>query len=228
MSDSNTPDVNTQAVADSSSDAQASGQTTAAVPLENRVAELNRKFQKFEKNLDDKFSQLISSLNGTNAKAQGGYMAADKAPEAAYADNSVEAIVNQTLIKEKHRDSYQQALQAYPELNPDSDQFDEKFHKIADSYYKALASTHDPEAPLKAIRLAAVDVGRFQQVEREKLLADEIKRTRTLGEGSMAHRSAQKQTQGSVPENVKGLAQLLKVDLKQIEDKYKNPGKRRG
>lgn len=207
-------DVNTDSV--DSSSAEQTDQTNTAVPVENRVAELNRKFSKLERSLDEKFSQLISSMNGPKSQP------AEKAVEATYGDPAVESVVNQALLRDKHAQSYQQAIQAYPELNPDSESFDERFHKNADSYYRALSSTNDPDAPLKAIRLAAMDLGKFQQVEREKIMADEAKRMRTLGDGVSSPKSAQKGQSSGLPDSVKSLAQLLKVDLKQAENHYKN------
>lgn len=230
MSD-NISDVNTamDSSATASTEAVDSTTNTTAVPIENRVSELNRKLSKFEKSLDEKFSQLISYVQGAQQTATAPQAAAE-APITSILTSNVESIVNQKIMQQKHAESYQNVLKSYPELNQDSDTFDEKFHSKADAYYRALSATNDPDAPLKAVRLAAMDLGKFEQIERERVLADEARRMRTLGEGGTSHRGAQA-NQTSDNQKLKGLAGLLGVKgtdldahIKKNANKYGSKG----
>lgn len=206
-----------QDAVDSSSTEQTA--QTNTVPLENRLAEMNRKFGR----LEDKFSQLISSL------APQANTGADKAPIENQLDYSVKTAVNQAILQDKHAQSYREALRSYPELDKSSETFDQDFFQLSDKYYTALAATNDPDAPVKAIRLAAMDLGKYEKIERERFLADEAKRMRTLGDGSNAPRSGQKgNNSGGLPKNLQGLAQLLKVDTKGLEAHMKKNSNRYG
>lgn len=201
--------------------------TTNAVPVENRVAELNRKFSKFERSLDEKFSQLINYVQGAKAAAPAPTQAVDKTPIESILNSNVETIVNQKIMQQKHAESYQDVLKSYPELNQEADIFDEKFHSKADAYYRALSSINDPEAPLKAVRLAAMDLGKYEQVERERLIADEARRMRTLGDGGSSHKGGQP-SQNTDTSKLKGLAGLMGVDTKGLEQHMKKNASKYG
>lgn len=221
-------DVNTQV--SSTSETGADGTTnTAAVPVENRVAELNRKFSKFERSLDEKFSQLINYVQqGAKTAVQAPTaQVVDKTPIENILNSNVETIVNQKIMQQKHAESYQNVLASYPELNQESDTFDEKFHSKADAYYRALSSINDPEAPLKAVRLAAMDLGKYEQVERERLIADEARRMRTLSDGGASHKSGQP-SQNTDTSKLKGLAGLMGVDTKGLEQHMKKNASKYG
>jgi hypothetical protein len=222
-------DVNTS-IDSSTVDTGAEGTTNAAsaVPVENRVAELNRKFSKFERTLDEKFSQLINYVQqGAKTAVPAPTQAVDKTPIESILNSNVETIVNQKIMQQKHAESYQDVLRSYPELNQEADTFDEKFHSKADAYYRALSSINDPEAPLKAVRLAAMDLGKYEQVERERLIADEARRMRTLGDGGSSHKGGQP-SQNTDTSKLKGLAGLMGVDTKGLEQHMKKNANKYG
>lgn len=223
-------DVNTS-IDSSTVDTGAEGTPTNAatgVPVENRVAELNRKFSKFERTLDEKFSQLINYVQqGAKTAVSAPTQAVDKTPIESILNSNVETIVNQKIMQQKHAESYQDVLRSYPELNQESDTFDEKFHSKADAYYRALSSINDPEAPLKAVRLAAMDLGKYEQVERERLIADEARRMRTLSDGGSSHKGGQP-SQNTDTSKLKGLAGLMGVDTKGLEQHIKKNASKYG
>lgn len=219
-SDNTETDVNT-AAAEASSTSEGEGQSPS-VPLENRVAELNRKFTQFQRQLDDKFGQLISSLQPAPAKPVA--KAVDETPIESILKTNVATMVDEKIMTYKHAESYQNALQAYPELDPNSAKFDEQFHSLADRYYASLKQSGFADAPLKAVRMAALDLGKNEQLERERIMADEAKRMRTLGEGTNSPKQGQK-TQKESSYN-QTLASLLKVNTKGMDDfMKKNSGK---
>lgn len=211
-SDTTQQDVTTGAT-DTSSTSAGEGQTPA-VPLENRFAELNRKFTQFQRQLDDKFGQLISSLQAA-AQPSPVAKAVDETPIEGILKHNVSSIVDEKIMTYKHAESYQNALQAYPELDPNSDKFDANFHSLADRYYASLKSSGFADAPLKAVRMAALDLGKTEQLERERILADEAKRMRTLGEGTNSPKQGQKAKEASYNQT---LASLLKVDPKGMDE----------
>jgi hypothetical protein len=216
-------DVN-NGVTDNSSTSAGEGQTSA-VPIENRFAELNRKFTQFQRQLDDKFGQLISSIQ-TVAQPGPVSKGVDETPIEGILKNNVSSIVDEKIMTYKHAESYQNALQSYPELDPNSDKFDQSFHALADRYYASLKSSGFADAPLKAVRMAALDLGKTEQLERERILADEAKRMRTLGEGTNSPRQGQKTREASYNQTLAG---LLKVDTKGMDDFIKkNANKYRG
>lgn len=224
ISDTTSQDVNAAATENSSS-SEGEGQTPG-VPLENRFAELNRKFTQFQRQLDDKFGQLISSIQ-TVATPRSASPAVDETPIEGILKNNVSSIVDEKIMTYKHAESYQNALHAYPELDPNSDKFDDKFHALADRYYASLKTSGFADAPLKAVRMAALDLGKTEQLERERILADEAKRMRTLGEGTNSPKQGQKNR--SETSYNQTLAGLLKIDPKSMDDYMKkNSGKYRG
>lgn len=222
MSIDNETDVNTiTADATSTSDVETTNPTS--VPVENRVAELNRKFTQLQRSLDDKFGQLISSLQTVAQPQQ--TRVADEAPIEGILKHNVNTMVDEKIMALKHAESYQEALQSYPELNPDSERFDDRFLKLADTYYASLRASGFADAPLKAVRMAAMDLGKYEQLERERILADEAKRMRTLGDGSVAAKQGQKEKQASYNQT---LASLLKIDAKGMQEHMKKYGHKYG
>ena len=220
ISDTIQQDVNNGAT-DTSSTSAGEGQTPA-IPIENRFAELNRKVTQYQRQLDDKFGQLISSIQAIAPQGPVS-KAVDETPIEGILKNNVSNIVDEKIMTYKHAESYQNALQSYPELDPNSDKFDQSFHALADRYYASLKSSGFADAPLKAVRMAALDLGKTEQLERERILADEAKRMRTLGEGTNSPRQTQKTKDVSYNQTLAG---LLKVNTKDMDEFIKkNAGK---
>jgi hypothetical protein len=80
----------------------------------------------------------------------------------------------------------------FPELDPDSDSFDEKFYKAVDAEFSSTNQRKDPKGPLKAAKLVALEMGKIEQLTRSSLLKDEARRSRILSEGSSTPREAKK------------------------------------
>ena len=211
-------DVN-QTATDATSTSDVEGTNPTGVPVENRIAELNRKFTQYQRNLDEKLGQLISSLQAVAQPQQ--TRVVDETPIEGILKNNVNVLVDEKIMQLKHAESYQSALQAYPELDPNSDKFDDKFHRLADTYYASLKASGFADAPLKAVRMAAMDLGKYEQIEREKILADEAKRMRTLADGSVPAKQGQKE---KGPGYNQTLASLLKIDAKGMQEHMKKYG----
>lgn len=190
------------------------------VPVENRIVELNRKFS----SLNGKIDQLISSLSAKSAHLDGADDAQRKETPIA---RSIDAVgqLRDELLTEKHIDSFKRAIESFPELDSNSDSFDEGFYKETDALFRQLSMTRDPEAPLKAAKFIALERGKFQQLERNKLLADESRRSRVLTEGGIGPRQNSK-PKDSIPENLQTLATLLGADQSKLKDHLKTNAKR--
>lgn len=212
-------DVNKETTLESSSEGVAKKD---AVPVENRIAELNRKFS----GLNGKIDQIISSLQ-TKATAMTG---ADEAPSRGTTStkgvNAVDQLRDELLV-EKHVESFKRAVEAFPELDSKSENFDEGFYNETDALFRQLSMTRDPEAPLKAAKFIALEKGKFAQLERNKVLADESRRTRFLSEGGISPKQATK-PKSEVPENLQTLAKLLGADQSKLKDHLKSNSKRYG
>lgn len=213
MAEEATPtDVN-QAAETSSIDAKKD-----MVPVENRIAELNRKFS----GLNGKIDQILTSLQTKVASE-----AVDETPKSytpSKAINAVEQLRDELLV-EKHVDSFKRAVEAFPELDSKSESFDEGFYQETDALFRQLSMTRDPEAPLKAAKFVALEKGKFAQLERNKVLADESRRSRVLSEGGISPKQNSKPKE-FVPENLSTLAGLLGADTTKLKDHLKANSKR--
>jgi hypothetical protein len=189
------------------------------VPVENRIAELNRKFS----GLNGKIDQIISSL-----QTKGASEVVDETPKrATQAKGSYNAVdqLRDEMLTEKHVDSFKRAVESFPELDSKSENFDEGFYQETDALFRQLSMTRDPDAPLKAAKFVALEKGKFAQLERNKVLADESRRSRVLSEGGTGPRQASKPKE-FVPENLQTLAGLLGADQAKLKDHLKANAKR--
>ena len=208
---------------DSSAEGTKKDAAGGEIPLQNRLAELTRKFTRYQENMDEKFGQLVQILSQQKAgsKAQEDDDSSSDLDPKAYADfrfkQVKEELKNESMV-EKHKTSFHQALKVFPELNQESETYDKSFFQAANKYYEALKGT-DADAPMKAARLAAIDFNKYEQIERERVLTDEAKRSRMLGDGISSPRGHQKQEVG-ITDNLKSLAQLLGKDQKKLGEFY--------
>lgn len=199
------------------------------VPVENRIAEMNRKFNNLSSNLNEKIDQLINFMQTTNTKTPventTSYSANPPSNDVvAYTDTAVGKIREELLI-EKQKQSFEKALELFPELDPKSDIYDSDFYTLVDAEFKKQAMSKDPNAPLKAAKLVALDQGKLEKLQRNQVLADESRRTRMLSEGGNAPNKASK-TKSAMPDSLKQLSQLFGVKTESVEKLMKsNPGK---
>lgn len=185
--------------------------TSDADSVKNLKAEMNRKLSKVTQQLERAVSLI---------EARGTVPAVE-------ADEDVpvtKTYVDSQFVKQGQEKSWKQALELFPELDQESDKFDEKFFKAADGYFAGFDLKKDPEAPLKAVKLAAIESGKIEQLAKEKLLKDESRRSRIIAEGSAAPREQRKEKEPTL--NSSALARLgikaddMKAHLKANKSKY--------
>jgi hypothetical protein len=191
--------------------------------MKNVKAEMNRKFSK----IDQKIEQLLAAL-GRSPSIHGQSPVAETddadAPEyKKYVDARLQE-KDQVSVQSAQQESWQKALETFPELNQNSDKFDEKFYQLADKFYADYDVKRVKDAPYRAVREAALELGKIEQLTKEKFLKDEARRSRLIAEGTTASKEQRKEKDPQVNESM--LARLgIKADkfkqrLKANKDKY--------
>lgn len=184
-------------------------------PIKNLKGEFQRKISK----LDEKLNAVLNAVQSRSASPLS--QSVEETPEV---DTDVKQYVDTVFTHQKQVDAWQEALGMFPELNPESESFDEKFYKAVDAEFSSNLRK-DPRGPLKAAKLTAMELGKLEQLTQTKLLKDEARRSRILSEGSSTPREAKKADPAS-QFNVKGLARLginpdkLAKRIKDNKDKY--------
>lgn len=187
----------------------------------NLKAEMNRKLSKMQSEMSAQLNQLAQLIQNKNSGT-----VAEDAPESPEYKRYVDARFQEAQkaeVKTAQETAWNKALEMFPELDSNSEHFDEKFYKLADKFYTDYDLTRVKDAPLRAVREAALELGKIEQLQREKLLKDEARRSRIIAEGASAPRETRKEQETKL--NEKGLAKLginpdkLKARLK--TDKYK-------
>lgn len=217
----NTTPTDNSVAAEASAETQATtsenNQQPAQDHFKNLKGEFNRKISKMEQKLDAVLNAFSTRTNNAPAPS-----VAEEAPEV---ETDVKQYVDTVFTHQKQVDAWQEALGMFPELNPESDQFDEKFYKAVDAEF-STNMRKDPKGPLKAAKLTAMELGKMEQLTQNKLLKDEARRSRILSEGSSTPREAKKAQDPAGQFNVKGLARLginpdkLAKRMKENKDKY--------
>lgn len=216
--DITTDATNTSAVAgEASTPSTLDAAKTAVDPIKNLKGEFQRKMSK----LDEKLNAVLNAVQA-RGNAQGSNQSADEAVDG---DTDVKQAVNAAFTEQHQRTAYQNAVEMFPELNPESDSFDEKFYKAVDVEFSSN-QRRDPNGPLKAAKLVALEMGKIEQLTRTSLLKDEARRSRLLSEGSSTPRDAKKDKDPASHFNKQGLARLginpekLAKRMKDNKDKY--------
>lgn len=185
-------------------------------PIKNLKGEFQRKISK----LDEKLNAILQSVQGRHNSS-----VAQSADEAAEVDTDVKQYVDTVVTQQHQKTAFQDAISMFPELDPDSDSFDEKFYKAVDAEF-STNQRKDPKGPLKAAKLVALEMGKIEQLTRSSLLKDEARRSRILSEGSSTPREAKKDKDPASQFNRQGLARLgidpekLAKRIKANKDKY--------
>lgn len=185
-------------------------------PIKNLKGEFQRKFSKLEKTNQ----AILEALK--QARVAPASQVVEETPEV---DTDVKQYVDSVLTQSTQKSALQEAYEMFPELNPDSESFDEKFYNAVDAEFSSNLR-RDPKGPLKAAKLIAVELGKIEQLTKTKLLKDEARRSRILSEGSSTPRESKKAQDPASGFNVKGLARLginadkLAKRLKDNKDKY--------
>lgn len=179
------------------------------------------------KNLKGEFNRKISKLSEQLQAALSNKGATTQQPvdETANVDVEIKQYVDTAFTHQKQVDAWQNALEMFPELNPESDKFDEGFYKAVDVEFSSN-QRKDPKGPLKAAKLVALEMGKIEQLAQQKVLKDEARRSRILSEGSSTPREAKKEKDPASQFNTKGLARLginadkLAKRIKDNKEKY--------
>lgn len=185
-------------------------------PIKNLKGEFQRKLSK----LDEKLNAVLNAV-----QARGSASVAQPAEEAVEVDTDVKQYVDTVVTQQHQKTAFTKAIDMFPELDPDSDSFDEKFYKAVDAEF-STNQRKDPNGPLKAAKLVALEMGKIEQLTRSNLLQDEARRSRILSEGSSTPREAKKEKDPAQQFNRQGLARLginpdkLAKRIKDNKDKY--------
>lgn len=216
--------VGTTVGVNASTDAASSpeAQTQAVDPIKNLKAEMNRKLSKISERLE----QILPVVTQNQSRVPVAETDIDAAPDyKRYVDARFQE-VQKDQVKKAQEQAWSQALEMFPELHQESEAFDEKFYKAADKYYGSFDLARDPEAPLKAVKLAALEMGKIDQLAKEKILRDEARRSRIISEGVSQTRESKREKEPQV--NERALAKLgisadkLKARMKANQEKYRD------
>lgn len=210
-----------ESVATSSDGAESSHDSNIAAQesIKNLKAEMNRKFSKTTNELKQELAemkQLLIQNQGRNSAAEADTNSPDYKT---YVDARLSE-KNVADVRKGQEAAWSNALELFPELNQDSDSFDEKFYKAADKYYSSFDLTKDADAPLKAVKLAALEMGKVEQLAKEKILKDEARRSRIISEGSSTPRENKKKDSMSLNES--NLARLGVKNFDRLKQRAKN------
>lgn len=188
----------------------------------NLKGEFNRKLDKMNREMSQKLDAVLNAFSTRNAASAAVSQTADEAPEV---DTDVKQYVDNIVTQQKQKDAWSEALTMFPELDPESESFDEKFYKAVDAEF-STNQRRDPRGPLKAAKLAALELGKIEQLARQNLLKDEARRSRILSEGASTPREAKKEKDPAAQFNRAGLARLginpekLAQRIKNNKEKY--------
>jgi len=189
----------------------------------NLKAEMNRKFSK----INEQLTRLVQIVEQSATQKQPSVEEAvdEDAPEyKRYVDARFQQ-AEQARVKSSQEQAWTKALELFPELNQESENFDQEFYKAADKFYGSFDLQRDPEAPLKAVKLAALELGKIEQLTKEKLLKDEARRSRLIAEGGSTPRESKKEKEPAL--NEKSLARLG-IDPKKLKERIKSNKDRYG
>lgn len=211
-------DVN-KALADSAKEQAAAN--TGIQPLENKVAELLRKVNKVGE-LDKKFDQLLTQLNALTPQPKAAPIVEDSDEYMTIGQyKAYEGHKAQETIKQQQGVNFAKAVEMFPELDKSSENFDAQFYNLTDKYFGDI-NPNDPEAPLKAAKLAALDLDKIGKAASKKVLDDDARRSRKLSEGGIPSRDTKPEPKGKM--NDQRLKNLLGVDPAKVAARIKlNP-----
>jgi hypothetical protein len=185
------------------------------IPLTNVMKELNRKVGRISE-LSGKLDLLLQQqTKPSHTSVDNTFMQGAELDEATrrYIDARLME-EKRSVIEKQQETTIQNVLKYYPELDRDSDSYDEEFYKLAVSYEKAI-DTMDPERALKAAKLAALDTGRVERLTKSKVIQDDARRSRLLAEGGIEAKDSKKEKNSSI--NKSAIKNLLKIDPAKVE-----------
>lgn len=195
------------------------------VPLGNLLAEITRKLGRTHSDVSAKLDVLMQQQAAVPAQSPDKGADADMLkldPAVRRAINSVREEIKQDSVEKAQDASLEQVFKTFPELLKSSDDFDQDFFEKAVAIEKTL-DRNDPERPMKAAKLAALEVGKLEKLTKAKVIADENRRTRMLAEGGSPSKDASKQNAKSPKSSVNKAAvqRWFKIDPAKVEKQVK-------
>lgn len=188
----------------------------------NLKAEMNRKFSKINERLDKVLNHIERSQPAPVEETS------EPTDVKTYIDSRFQAERAQE-VRTQHERDYQEAVTKFPELDQNSDQFDEKFYALVDKLYTKRSKDNDPEALKEAVEVAAVRLGKVERLAQDKILKDEARRSRLISEGGTTSRESKKAE--SISLNLENLARVgiknpdrLKERVKRYQQTLKDEG----
>lgn len=193
---------------------------------DNKLAELLRKVNKVSE-LDKKVDQLLSYVSSIQQPAPAPVSPVFEGSDDEYVTKAElraqERIAAERQIKSLQKQSLDSAKQMFPELDKNSEHYDKEFYQLTDELFASSINPADPDGPLKAAKLAAVELNKIEKLARSKVLNDDARRNRILAEGGVEPKSSQAEKSVSKVNSTR-LKQYLGVDADKIKARIKaNP-----
>lgn len=187
------------------------------VPLGNVLKEVTRKLGRISE-ISSKLDMLLQNNVSANVSPDKGAFVATSD----VIDSDTKRYIDARLMEDK-RAQIEKAqkvvldtvFKTFPELDKSSDDYDAEFFNLAVEYEKNINEL-DPDRPMKAAKLAALDLGKVEKITKAKVLQDDARRSRILSEGSAPSKETKKsQPKGNM--NNAAISRFLKVDPKKVE-----------
>lgn len=184
------------------------------VPLTNVMKELNRKIGRVTE-LSNKIDLLLQQQNKPTMVADNALIGGAELDDATKRYIDARLLEDQRkTIEKKQEVAIQNVLKTFPDLDQDSESFDKEFYDLAVAYEKTI-DPMDPDRPLKAAKLAALDTGRIEKLTKAKVIQDDSRRARILSEGGIEAKESKKEKATTMNKNA--IKSLLKIDPAKIE-----------
>jgi hypothetical protein len=188
------------------------------VPLGNVLKEVTRKLGRINEvnaKLDMLLQNNVTTANqspdeGTQEAAEGVDVKTKR-----YVDSRLEKF-KQLDIEKAQNEALDQVFKTFPELNKTSDDFDQDFFNLAVEYENSL-DKKDPARPMKAAKLAALDLGKIERIQKAKIIQDEARRTRMLTEGSAPSKEGSTKAAPKQQMNKAAIEKWFKIDASKVE-----------
>lgn len=186
------------------------------VPLGNVLKEVTRKLGRMNE-MNAKLDLLLQTTTpSTQLPDEGAEVARGvDSKTKSYIDSRFEK-AQYAEVEKAQKLSIDQVFKTFPELSKSSDDFDPEFLDLATNYESNM-NPKDPERPMKAAKLAALDLGKIERITKARVIQDEARRTRMISEGSLPSKESTKQTGPKLTINKKNIEKWFKIDAAKVE-----------
>lgn len=223
IDDSNTTSrtlTNTEIMAKIASESK---KTKAEPDLANQLGEILRKINKmpadFSKEIDTKLASFSSAQKPTQASflTDSDLEVPSYVTKAEYAAEKAQSA--RSSLQNEQRNSFGDAMDMFGELNQKGEDFDEEFYNKTNDFYVSKFQ-NDPEGPMLAAKLAAVELGKIEKLAKSNFLNDERRRHRILEQGGLGRSKAAAEEPASTL-NKDRLQRLFGIDPAKVEARIK-------